>query len=276
MKKFICAMVVCVLLGCPAAFASQEADSLKRLFLKGDYGACSSEGLRLTGSRRDSDSEELYYITGLSCLKAGEYDSAGKMFAALLKNFRRSRFADEARVGIADSVFLKGDMRGARAKYEDFLRMRGSSKMCPGVYYRLALLGNKTGDRSLAQMYRDKLRKEFPRSPEAGMEKDIFPEVRMASEDMPIVLDQSISVLPKAGRGFYAIQVGAFSKEQNAGKLKQQLVSKGYPAYVQRVASYGSVISFKVKVGQFDTISEAKALERKLIRSGYSTRLDKQ
>ncbi|MGE5308868.1 MAG: SPOR domain-containing protein [Deltaproteobacteria bacterium] len=276
MKKsfspLICLFCLTVILSVARA---EEASTVKKLFLKGEYAAAKMEGMRLLQSRwRGQNADETYYLAGLSALKAGDDASAEALFAVVLKDFRRSRLADEARVGLADAYYLKGDRQGAKTRYESFLASRPGSKLKAGVYYRLYLLLKGQGRRAEADSYKEKLRSEFPRSPEASLEKDIFPvrqwpKLEQKSQDVePLII---MPAIPQV----YSIQVGAFSKGSNADRLCQQLIKQGFPAYVEQVipgAGKDKVI-FKVKVGRVDTFPEVKQIERKLSAAGYPTKI---
>jgi tetratricopeptide (TPR) repeat protein len=275
MKKLCSGIAVLLLLAWMSPTrASGQAEPLKTLFLKGDYQACAREGEQLL-SARNSETDEVCYLTGLSCLKIGDYAGARRAFEVLVRDFRKSAFIDEAKVGIGDSWYLKGDWAKAVDRYEDFLRTRYSSKLKPGVYYRLYLCNVKRGKQENARQYQDKLKSEFPSSLEAVMHKDIFP-VEGA------VVEQKISAAPaaddavKSGRTFYAVQVGAFSRKSNADRVCQKLTAGGYTAYVEPAPSRSAGMIFKVKIGKFDSYSDAKRVERKLAAQGYSTKIDPQ
>jgi cell division septation protein DedD len=292
----VCVMSMMAL--CRTAVASSQSDSFKEMFLKGDYRGCGQEAARVIASGRRLDSDESYYIAGLSFLKSGDFSAAEKMFSVLLNELHTSRFTDEARIGIGDSLWLKGDVSGARRRYEDFVRTRYSSKLKAGVYYRLYLAAKKNGRSSVAQEYRNKLRVEFPQSPEAVMEQDIFPvgvstpvavaaplavpavvpsatvQQHTPTEQKPMVISAADILVPQ--RGAYSIQVGAFSKKINADRLSRKLATDGYPSFIEQAVSKSGAPVYKVRVGRFDDLSTARKQERKLSLEGYSTKLDSQ
>lgn len=279
MKNTGIMVVVCmVLLGtAPALFAASDSDGMKGLFLKGDYADSAAQGQRLLAAGKGS--EEICYLTGLSCLKSGDPAGAASAFEKLLREFRRGKFTEEARVGIADSVYLRGDLRQARSKYEAFLVSRPGSKLRPGVYYRLYLLEKRDGSSGRARQYKDKISTEFPQSPEAAMEGDIFPAASapVAAVTPMVISGEDIDVMPVAEpRNGYIIQVGAFSKRVNAESLAHKLAGQGYSAYVDAGAASGKKAIFKVKVGPVERYAQARELERKLARKGYPTKLDRQ
>ncbi|MDF1678603.1 MAG: SPOR domain-containing protein [Legionellaceae bacterium] len=64
----------------------------------------------------------------------------------------------------------------------------------------------------------------------------------------------------------YAVQLAAFSVEQNAEKLVARLRDQGYKAQYQTVAS-DTGLSYKVTVGQLDDRTDARLLKQKLNKS---------
>lgn len=67
---------------------------------------------------------------------------------------------------------------------------------------------------------------------------------------------------------YYSVQVGSFSKVDNARNFTQKLISNGYPAYVE-----GSQPVFRVKVGKLKTRSQAEELSKRLSSQGYPTKI---
>ena len=64
---------------------------------------------------------------------------------------------------------------------------------------------------------------------------------------------------------FYAVQVGAFSRRDNAEALAEKLKSKGYAAQsVSERARAGSVILYRVRVGRYKSRAEAESQARML------------
>ncbi|MGF1546691.1 MAG: SPOR domain-containing protein [Thiotrichales bacterium] len=68
---------------------------------------------------------------------------------------------------------------------------------------------------------------------------------------------------PGAGAGF-VVQVGSFSKQDNADSVKSKLAAAGFPAFVETVGASGNQI-FRVKVGPRPSREAADDLRQKLI-----------
>lgn len=84
---------------------------------------------------------------------------------------------------------------------------------------------------------------------------------------------QCPSVLTQEEASCY-IQVGAFSKKENANRLSQKLNGKSFNAYIKTGSSNKTRKSlYKVCVGQFQNAGEAGAAARKLKSGGYSVKI---
>ena len=71
---------------------------------------------------------------------------------------------------------------------------------------------------------------------------------------------------------YYTVQVGAFSKIENARRLANKLKALGYEAYLDELIS-GKGTVFKVKVGRFNNRGQAVSLDRELSHKGYPTKI---
>lgn len=67
----------------------------------------------------------------------------------------------------------------------------------------------------------------------------------------------------------YRVQVGAFSKKENADKIMKELKKKGFDAFITTV-DLGHLI-YRVQVGAFANKDNAEALKQKLRKAGYDS-----
>ncbi|WP_127477462.1 SPOR domain-containing protein [Sulfurivermis fontis] len=63
----------------------------------------------------------------------------------------------------------------------------------------------------------------------------------------------------------WAVQVGSFSEQANASRLRDSLRGKGYPAYVERV-KLSSGTAYRVRVGPVLTRADAESIQAKLAK----------
>jgi cell division septation protein DedD len=72
-------------------------------------------------------------------------------------------------------------------------------------------------------------------------------------------------------RPFYSVQVGSFSKEENAKALVEKLIAAHYDAYLAPDAGKTGMI--RVRVGKTESRPAAEILEEKLKKEGYPTKI---
>ncbi len=233
------------------AYAS-DLESAKVYFLNGNYSAFIKEGediMAKTGAHSESLAE-LYYLLGLSYLKEGNYLRASDIFEIILKEFKAGKFTNEARIGLADVYFLKGDYDKSESYCQGLIGGSNANKMKASAYYRLSKIALKKGMTQEANGYLDRLKNDYPLSPELRINKEITgPEF------------------------YYTVQVGSFSKPANARNLSQKLAGEGYEAHIEEGISKSGAKIYRVRVGKFPSRQDAKVLEKKVSREGYPTKI---
>jgi len=143
--------------------------------------------------------------------------------------------------------------------YQSIVENFGTSEWADGALYRLYQFYYSVGLYRTANQKLDELRKRFPHS----IHLRGLPTSPTASKDEPIsaVADTSTA------EGF-AVQVGAFSTNENANRLRDFFAGKGYPVRILSVV-IGGKSYFLVWVGHAKTREEALALSS-TIRKQYN------
>ncbi len=253
------AFVICAYFGfCALSFVitadaiALNLDNLKIHFLNSDYKSAISEGEKVLAksTAHSTGLDGLYYILGLSYLKDGNYLRASDIFEIILREFKDSPFKDEAKLSLGDTYFLKGDFDLAQGYYSKLINSNPRIKLKALLYYRLSQIAFKIGDTQQAEEYLDKLKTDFPSSPEIKLNKDLY-----AFTDI-----------------YYTVQAGSFVNFSNARNLCDKLISKGYDAYLQETDTH-SAKTYRVRVGRLKLRQEAIQLENKLSSEGYPTKI---
>jgi len=109
---------------------------------------------------------------------------------------------------------------------------------------------------------------EKEKSPEEEIKKEVTPE------EKPLLTEPSTTKTPEvkvvkesetvSDKKVYTVQVGAFSKEENAQNLAKEIRDKGYQTYVVK----GKTL-YKAQVGEFKSYEEAQNISQKLKELGY-------
>ena len=79
------------------------------------------------------------------------------------------------------------------------------------------------------------------------------------------------SVKNQDSDGYYMLQVGSYSKQSIAEKMKENLAITGFEPAIQRVNIQGQGQLFRVQVGPFTTMGPLKKANRKLEQMGFKT-----
>lgn len=239
-----------------AAAYALDIDKVKIHLLDGDYKVAIAEGEKILAhtSSRASGLDELYYVLGLSYMKDDNLLRASDIFEIILKEYKDSKFKEEAMMGLGDTYLLRHDFANARKTYNVILQENPGTKLKSQVLYRLSQADFKNGNLEEGKVYLGKLQEQAPLTTELKHDKD----AGVISEDI--------------SRVTYSVQVGAFSKKENAQSLLQKLTSKEYPAYLEE-ASSGAKVKYRVKVGRLKEKADAEILRKKLTSDGYPTKL---
>jgi len=269
-KLFILALVILIPLSKVLAL---DLAKLKGSYIAGDYKAAIKEGEKImaVSSHNQAGLDELYYILGLSYLKDGNYLRASDIFEIVINEFKSSNFVNEAKMGMADVYYFKGEYASAENKYKDLLNVKSTENLKAQLYYRLSEVAVKLGKSDEVRTYQEKLKKESP----LNMEPKLIEPVAIAKSS-PVVVETApvVASAPEnqASVILYSVQVGSFTSNENARNLSAELNKKSYAAFVDEVKSDDRLV-YKVKVGKFSSRQEAVDLEAKLAKEGYPTKI---
>jgi len=190
-------------------------DKVKVHFLGGNYSAAVIEANRLISE--DQYSPELYYFLGLSYLKLEEYTKAGDSFRIVINNFKESKFKEEARVGLADTYLLTGDLNNAGNIYRELLADNPGTKFKSQINQRLGVIEpGKKGQYSVQVG-------SFANSNNAR--KLTY---RLISMGYPAYIEEDGAFPNKS----YKVRVGSLKTLSEAEDLGRKLSSQGYPVKV--------------------------------------------
>ncbi|MCX5695292.1 MAG: SPOR domain-containing protein [Candidatus Omnitrophica bacterium] len=245
---------ICVLsFGIPDNVYALNLEKMKTNMLLGDYKSAITEGEKLIA--KDPHSDELYYLLGLCYLKDGNYLRASDIFEVVIKEFKGSKFKEEATMGLGDTYLLREDFDRASSLYLGIIKDSPKTKLKPQLYYRISEIGFKKGDVNQGKEYLTKLREGYSLAPEAKQGQDICPLER-----------NNLNF-------YYSVQIGSFSNPANAQNLNQKLLNSGYSSYIEESLAASGLKTYRVKVGKLASRQEAENLNKKLKTEGYPTKI---
>ncbi len=207
-------------------------------YLFGDY----HEAIKKAQDLREND--EVLYFLGLIHTKVGEYSKARIYLRKLLGRFPSSQFYEQGLVKLADTYFLEGNLSRAKELYRDIVQKHPNFHHLPTAYLRLAQIASKEGDWNLKRMY-----------------------LRLIEEKYSDCSEMRFVKILQSYGDFFTIQVGAFSKKENALTVKKELEPK-FPAYIVDDKK-GGITLHKVRVGKYEKRDEAKRVFLQLLEQGY-------
>ncbi|MER3446144.1 MAG: hypothetical protein C4291_04575 [Candidatus Dadabacteria bacterium] len=97
-------------------------------------------------------------------------------------------------------------------------------------------------------------------SPTPLTEKPIRTEI----ENKEATKENTVTIPPTESGGEYTIQIGSFKTEKEAEETAEDLISKGYPAFVIKAQIPGKGTWYRARIGTFKTIKDAKIYMNKL------------
>lgn len=223
-------------------------------YLKGDYGESYLEFQNLLKKFPGSKYASLVWCRKGQCLLAeNKFDEAIKEFSQSLSLGSRSEHSVLARIGIADAYFAKDDYRQALKEY----KWISGGQFQPYISYKIALCYKKLKNEKEFETSKKELLKKYPRSLEAVLIENIQ-ETEVVIEQIPTVvqpISRTTETVKVVAEAEWTIQVGSFTKVENARSLRDSLKKKGYISWIEPV-KIGEGFFYRVYLGRFKTTEE--------------------
>jgi tetratricopeptide (TPR) repeat protein len=265
------------LLGITAPSGKESSTYLKEYMQKFPQGAhieivrrylanyYSAQGLDITASRmypdfsalNSPDGMEIYRI-GLSQQKVGEYSKAKELYLKLLDKTDSELFY-WARLGIDDCDRLSGKYDIAITGYKALIDDSPDSPAFPFALLGVSEAYRQQGKLDKAESYYKRYRENFPDSPGSLELEAAFSENQSDSSSS----SQKIPKIIKAG---YFIQVGVFSKKDNAKICLKKFKTLSYQARIEDFLDGGQQF-FRVLLGPYNNEVLARKTKDELEKS---------
>ncbi len=232
-----------------AGLASASLEDVETAIIEKDYQRAHDLSQELlTQQPSSAQAPEAKYYLGLSELRMDRYADARKIFHDLLKESKDHRLQDKAHLGIIDSLYMEGQYEVALLEAQSLLKASPRSEFLSLIYLKMARANLKLARWDKAREYLNKIVGEFPESLERHVAKQLLEE-----------------------KQYFAVQVGAFLDQQRAQTLTEELKQKDQYAYIVETIDAEGKKFYRVRVGQFAVLSEARNLMSQLSQSGYPT-----
>ncbi len=223
----------------------------------------SAQGLSITAGRmypdlstiRGSEGLEIYRA-GLLKQEVGEYGSAVEYFGFILERGDSELF-DWARLGIADCSLLSGKPEASVSQYRALIDESPGSPVAPFALLGISEAYRQLGKLDKAESYYLRYKERFPDSAGAI-------ELEAAFHDSKP--DGSSGKIPKALKAGYFVQVGVFSKNDNAKTCLRRFKNLGQQARLESFSENGQHF-YRVLIGPFDSEFAARRTKDELEKS---------
>jgi tetratricopeptide (TPR) repeat protein len=229
-----------------AALTDVEAAVMNKDYLKARDLA--SRIINDTRSHNPAQHDEAQYYYGLAQLRLGQYADARSAFQNVMGTYRSQDIYDKAALSQTEGYYLQGSYTDALKTANQLLKKSPNSSFLSLIYFKLAGSDLKLMRWEDANKYLNKILKEFPKSPEASIAKQLLEE-----------------------KQYFAVQVGSFLEKNRALALIDQLKGGGQYAYVIETTAPDGHKYYRVRVGQMSSLTVAEDLKKRLDKLGYPT-----
>jgi len=218
----------------------QNTDLYLSLIEKGKSNGV-RESLPELASKFPTDPGVLY----LKALLTEDGDSAIKQYKNLVKNFPESKYAANSAMKLGEYFYAKGLytqsanlLKNIPGKYPRFKDMQRLTNLMINSF-------NAIGEADSAKYY-------------GLIIKSMFPAIKADINEDNIKLSQVFDFKKKkSNKGPYVVQIGAFSSEKNAKRLKLQVSQLGHDVSINKVDSNNKIF-FAVRINRYQSKKKAE------------------
>tara|TARA_A100001035_G_C27740746_1_gene481417 strand:- start:179 stop:946 length:768 start_codon:yes stop_codon:yes gene_type:complete len=185
----------------------------------------------------------------LKAVLTDDGESALKQYKYILKSFPKSTYAPKSAMKIGEYFYARGLytqsanlLKNIPLNYPRFPHMQRLTDLMINSF-------NAIGEADSAKYY-------------ALIIKSMFPKVETNIEDKSNKLSQVFSFSKKTkSLGPYVVQIGAFSSEENAKRLKLQVSQLGHDVSINKVDSNGKTF-YAVRINRYKSKRKAEEIGR--------------
>jgi len=253
MKKFtVIFLIVSIFFAHNSIFASSGGVLLESeiLFMKGKYNQAQKNLQGLLNRTGRLERPKVLFLNSLCLIKMSQHTKARKYLQELISEYPSSGLCDDATLAFGDSYYSESNFETALGLYRSMSEKYPSSTLLSIAIYKSGKSCMKLGRWQEARFYFQKVQRSFPLSFEAKK------------------VTQSLN----ADEFYFTVQVGSFRKHSNASTLCNRLKNKNFDSYLKK-SKEGQDIYYRVRVGKFNTLYQAKVCKRQLREQGLPTKI---
>jgi tetratricopeptide (TPR) repeat protein len=196
---------------------------------------------------------QMLWLESKTYFSDGRTDQALKGFKNIVDLYPLSFWSALAQLGRGEVYFSRGSLDKSIKEYNKVLDEYAETEAFPLALAGIYRLFERSGDKNKSILYLNLYKEKFPEGIDSESQilaEDVVPENRSADAE-------------KLTGTNYTVQIGVFSNKVNADKVVKELKSRGYKPE-QNYKTIQTKKYIAVRVGSFDSLSEAQKLRERL------------
>ncbi|HNY91383.1 MAG TPA: SPOR domain-containing protein [bacterium] len=200
-------------------------------------------------------------VAFLRALVLADADEAFASYKRVFESEEMSRYADTALFKMAQYQYARERFTAARRYFQMMQKRFPQTRWLDDSLYLTGQCYLAEGKSDSARLVWNSLIKRFPRSPYCDM---AVADLESSVWDQPASAPRQSAAPVSGGKPFYSIQVGAFSKQENAHTILAGLEKVGYEGMIVE-KKVGTRLFYAVWIGSFPDRESAEDYARRFI-----------
>jgi len=249
--KIFCSLTICLLLAGVSSSAQVRMEEIKAAVIDQDFQEASQLSQDFLDQKISRKEEfEARYFLGLSQLRLAEYQAAQEAFDYLLDQKLSDPLYEKASFGLIDTYLLTGQYEKVLSQVKFFEKRHPKSSSLSLIYLKKARAYLKLAQWDDADRYLKIITQTFPNSLEYPIATQLLEEERYFAVQVGSFLDRGLAArlvgelkdrgeyayivetVSQAGKTFYRVRVGQFTRLNQAMLLERRLSGLGYPTRI--------------------------------------------
>jgi tetratricopeptide (TPR) repeat protein len=240
-------IIFALLIGLVSLFA-QDIDEAIRLFNASQFEQARTMFQQVVQDKNEPRIAEAYYYLGRLSIAP---DSAVFYYNKVTNDYPQSRYGDIAYLEIAKIHIAREKYSNAIISLNELMRKFPDTEYQDEIMFWLGYSYINSGKKQEGEAILEELKKKFPKS--------------LWSERAAVILPTKDT--PPVSEEYYTVQVGSYRNKNNADNYAGEMRAKGYEVDVVEALVKGNTY-FRVWVGKFPSLQEAKTFSQELVSQG--------
>jgi outer membrane protein assembly factor BamD (BamD/ComL family) len=191
---------------------------------------------------------QIQYELSVILLRNGMPEQAREILNKLLTQVKDPYFQDKIKLALFDTYYWQESFAEAQEVIDPLMNTRHKSEWTSQIYLRQARVYLKQAKWDEARLLLARIMNEYDRSMEVEYARQLLQE-----------------------KQYFTVQIGAFGQRKSAERMIEDLKAKGEYAYIVESYDKNNSRLYRVRVGRFSFLNEAKNLRTRLCDMGYSS-----